>query len=143
MLTAIFVIVTLLIHLYSVSFFHNDYRLLYFLKKQSYFTKRFSHIRMQPNWMSLQYFFIYYYRKKIPFLVLPLHKLNTINFSIKKKFNFGKLYLKKRTHRIKEPITQRAEKLHHKPSLWQAAQFLASGRMLRHHWWFPICFHQN
>ena len=51
-------------------------------------------------------------------------KLHTISFAIKKIFfNFGKLYLKKSTHRIGEPLTLGTGSLHHKPSSWQAVLF--------------------
>lgn len=54
-------------------------------------------------------------------------KLHSISFAIKIIFfNFGKLYLKKSTHRIGETLTLGTGSLHHKPSSWQAALFRPS-----------------
>lgn len=63
---------------------------------------------MQSSWMSLQYSCSCIIIETIPFLVLPLHKSHTLLISpIKNIFNFGKLYLKKRTQRIRELFNRR------------------------------------
>lgn len=90
------------VFLRDVHIFHRLYIILLKKVKLPYLTKRISPIRMQPSWMSLQYSFSCIITETIPFLALPLYKSHTLLISVTIFFNFGKLYLKKRTQGIRE-----------------------------------------